>query len=106
MKAYQDGIAKLAESDSVVIGLSVDPQVDNAKFAKEIGATFPILSDTSAAVTKQYGIFNDNWKLANRVTFVVDKEGIIRHVEEGKDAVSPQGAIQMCEIIHKKKPSQ
>jgi peroxiredoxin Q/BCP len=106
MKAYQDGIAKLTESDSVVFGLSVDPQADNAKFAKEIGATFPILSDTSTKVTKDYGVFNDNWKMASRVTFVVDKEGIIRHVVEGKDAVNPDGAIQMCATIHKKKPSQ
>lgn len=106
MKAYQAGIAKLTESDSVVFGISADKQEDNAKFAKEVAATFPILSDPTFKTTKDYGIFNEKWQLANRVTFVVDKEGIIRHIESGKEAVDPTGAITMCGTLHKTKATK
>jgi peroxiredoxin len=34
--------------------------------------------------------------MANRVTFVIDKEGKIAHVEEGKTAIDPAGALQAC----------
>jgi peroxiredoxin len=103
MKAYQAGIAKLTESDSVVFGISADKQEDNAKFAKEVEATFPILSDPTFKTTKEYGIFNEKWQLANRVTFVVDKEGFIRHITLGKEAVDPAGSITFCGTLHKNK---
>ncbi len=106
MKAYQAGIAKLAESGSVVFGISADKQEDNVKFAKEVEATFPILSDPTFKTIKDYGIFNEKWQLANRVTFVVDKEGIIRYIEEGKEAVDPTGSITMCGTLHQSKPAK
>src|SRR5712692_9053069 len=93
MKAYQAGIAKLTESDSVVFGISGDKQEDNAKFAKEVSATFPILSDPTFKTIKDYGIFNEQSQFANRVTFVVDTEGTIRHIVVGKEAVDPTGSI-------------
>jgi len=34
--------------------------------------------------------------MANRATFVVDKEGKIAHVKKGKTAVEPAGALQAC----------
>ncbi len=36
MKAYQDGIAKLTNADSVVLGISVDTMERNARFAKVV----------------------------------------------------------------------
>ncbi len=53
-------------------------------------------------VTKSYGILNDEYQFANRTTFVVDKQGIIQHVEEGKSAVDPNGAIVICLDLKKK----
>ncbi len=106
MKAYQAGIAKLTESDSVVFGISADKQEDNAKFAKEVSATFPILSDPTFKTIKDYGIFNEKSQFANRFTFVVDKEGTIRHIVLGKEAVDPTGSITFCGTLHQSKPTK
>ena len=35
---------------------------------------------------------------ARRVTFVIDKEGIIRHIEEGSAALDPAGALAACPL--------
>ena len=38
--------------------------------------------------------------LANRATFVVDREGKIVHIEEGSGAVDPTGAETACRRVH------
>ena len=47
----------------------------NKEFAKQIGVKFPLLSDMTRKVSKDYGILNDEKQFANRTTFVVDKGG-------------------------------
>jgi peroxiredoxin (alkyl hydroperoxide reductase subunit C) len=96
MKAFQDGIAKLESADSVIFGISVDSPFANKKFAEELGVSFPLLSDLKREVVQKYGVYNDQFGAANRTTFVVDKQGVIRHIEEGRTAIDPTGAIQAC----------
>ncbi len=63
---------------------------------------FPLLSDMTRKVSKDYGILNEQYQFANRTTFVVDKQGIIQHIEEGRSAVDPTGAINICTGLKKK----
>jgi peroxiredoxin Q/BCP len=92
----------LQASDAVVLGISVDSIADNAKFAQEIKASFPLLSDTTREVTRRYGLLDPVLGLARRTTYVLDKQGVIQHVETGGDAVDPEGAIQICSMLKKK----
>jgi thioredoxin-dependent peroxiredoxin len=85
-----------------VLGISLDTQERNRKFAQETGATFPLLCDTEKQVAKAYGVLNFTRLFANRVTFVIDKDGIIRHIDEGSDAIDPSGAYQACPLPRKK----
>jgi peroxiredoxin len=101
MKAYQDDIAKLTDSDSVVFGISVDSPFANQRFAKENGIEFPLLSDMTRRTIKEYGVLSEESQLARRTTFVVDKQGVIRHIEAGSGAIDPTGAIQMCGMLKK-----
>jgi alkyl hydroperoxide reductase subunit AhpC len=40
--------------------------------------------------------------IANRATFVIDKEGKIQHIEEGSGAVDITGAMTACSrLAHK-----
>jgi len=63
---------------------------------------FPLLSDMTRKVTKDYGVLNDQNQFANRTTFVVDKRGVIQYIEEGKSAVDPTSAVTMCAALKKK----
>jgi peroxiredoxin Q/BCP len=85
-----------------VLGISLDNQERNRKFADQTGASFPLLSDTDKRVAKAYGVLNFTHLFANRVTFVIDKNGIIRHIDEGSDALDPSGAFQACSLPRKK----
>ena len=104
MQAYQAGIAegKINPNDTAVFGISIDSPFANAEFAKKIGVEFPLLSDMTRKVTKDYGILNDQYQFANRTTFVVDKQGIIQHVQEGSSAIDPTNSIDICTGLKKK----
>ncbi|MBI1737858.1 MAG: peroxiredoxin family protein [Acidobacteria bacterium] len=88
--------------DTEVFGISIDAPPSNAEFAKKLGVTFQLLSDMTRKVSKDYGILNDQMQFANRTTFVVDKEGVIKHIEDGQSAVDPTNAIAICTGLKEK----
>jgi peroxiredoxin Q/BCP len=101
-------LAKLEASDTVVFGISIDSPAANAAFAKQIGVTFPLLSDmnkrvlTAYQILKSYDVKGDKFEWAQRTTIVVDKDGKIQHVEQGNSAVDPNSAVSVCTGLHKK----
>jgi mycoredoxin-dependent peroxiredoxin len=99
LKAYQSDIAKFDQSGTQVLGISVDSYAANKRFKEDIGVSFPLLSDFKRQVVKEYGIFDEDGGYARRATFTVDKQGIIRHIEQGKDAIDPTGAYQSCSAL-------
>lgn len=66
-------------------------------------ASFPLLSDfAKREVSKEYGVLIAEAGMANRSTFVIDKEGKIVHIEEGNGAIDPSGADLACSrLAHK-----
>jgi len=86
--------------------MSVDSVPANREFAKQLGITFPLLSDFKRTVVKDYGVFNEEQGFGNRATFVIDKDGIIRHIDEGNVAVDPTTAVEACNALTHKKASQ
>jgi peroxiredoxin Q/BCP len=99
MKAYQADIARFVDAGAQVLGISIDQPARNRKFAQEIGATFPLLSDPEKTTAKAYGVLSFTHLFANRVTFVIDKEGIIRHIDKGSAAMNPANAHQACSLL-------
>jgi alkyl hydroperoxide reductase subunit AhpC len=55
---------------------------------------------------KDYGVFNEEQGFGNRATFLIDKDGIIRHIDEGNVAIDPTTVIDACNVLQHKKASQ
>ena len=85
------------------MGISIDRPESNREFAREIGATFPILSDPVKATAKAYGVLNFTRLFANRTTFVIDKDGVIQHIDHGSDATDPTKSFGACSLLEHKK---
>ena len=83
--------------------MSVDSVPANREFAKQIGIMFPLLSDFKRTVVKDYGVFNEEQGFGNRATFLIDKEGIIRHIDEGNVAIDPSTVAEACNVLTRKK---
>jgi alkyl hydroperoxide reductase subunit AhpC len=47
-------------------------------------------------VAEKYGVLSKDNGVANRSTFVIDKEGKITYIEEGNAAIDPTGAADAC----------
>jgi peroxiredoxin len=90
------------QSDSVqVLTVSVDSTYAQKIFSEREGYEFPLLSDfwPHGAVAKAYGVFNEVRGYANRGTFLIDTEGIVRFAEmnepgQGRDAQDWREAIK------------
>lgn len=86
--------------------MSVDSSPANRVFAEQNGFTFPLLSDFERTVSKEYGVLNAAHGFANRTTFVVDKGGVIRHIDKDAAALDPTGAHDACSLLEHKKESK
>ncbi|GAB3486052.1 MULTISPECIES: peroxiredoxin [Amycolatopsis] len=66
-----------------VLGVSVDTPFSLKAWAEQQGYQFPLLSDfwPHGEVATAYGVFNEGAGLANRGTFLIDKEGVVRYAE-------------------------
>lgn len=64
-----------------MIGISTDNLDAQDHFAKKENLNFPLLADNQQKVTKQFGVVMQKYpKFAQRVTFVIDKQGIVRKI--------------------------
>ena len=79
----------------------MDAAPSNRRFAQDLGLTFPLLSDFNREVSTKYGILNTQRSIAVRTTYVVDKGGIVRQIQQGSEAIDPSGAGLMCARLKK-----
>ena len=113
MRAVQAGIdsGQISTGDTAVFGVSLDSPAANAAFAEQNGLQFPLLSDmnhkmlTSYGILKTYSVENEDYQWALRANIVIDKQGIIRLIDEGDEAVDPNTALTVCTALHKQAPS-
>jgi peroxiredoxin len=70
-------------ADVQVLAVSVDSGYTLKAWSDQQGYDFPLLSDfwPHGKVAQDYGVFNDNAGIANRGTFLVDTDGVIRFAE-------------------------
>ena len=68
-----------------MLGVSVDPFPSQGAFAKELEVNFPLLSDwPNYQTAKDYQVWRESPPLPARVTYVIDKAGVIRGVIESE----------------------
>lgn len=97
MRAYQFNLGEFEGAETTVFGISTDNVPSQRKFSEELGVKFAMLSDfRDREMSRTYGVLLEDRGIASRTTFVVDKEGIIQHVEKGSDAVDVSGAMEAC----------
>ncbi len=81
-----------------ILGISINKAEANRRFAEKLGLAFPLLCDTEKKVLRQYGVLNF-LRVARRTTFVIDAEGVIRHIDRGSQAMNPASAQQACSLL-------
>ena len=78
--AFRDSFADLEALGAQVWGVSGDDAASHRRFASRHGLPFPLLVDRSNALRKAFGVPSVLGLLPGRVTYVIDGDGVIRHV--------------------------
>jgi peroxiredoxin len=102
MSRYRDAYAQFGANNAAVFGISVDSTWANAAFRTQMGLDFPLLSDFKKDYARSLGVLDENSGTARRFTFVLDDQGIVRHIDAAAAALDPTGALGICTLIKKK----
>lgn len=90
-RAFDERYDRFREAGYEVIGVSVDSEERHEEFRSECGLRFPLVADPGAALTGELDLLKDygeHGRLARRVTFLLDENGVVRRVWEVTDAGS------------------
>lgn len=77
---FRDNYEKFLEYGAEVLGVSSDSLESHAKFSANHNLPFHLLSDSDGQVRRLYGISSTLGLIPGRVTFIIDKEGTVRHI--------------------------
>ena len=78
--AFRDSHETFTDAGAEVIGVSSDSSDKHAAFAGQHQLPFTLLSDQGGKVRKLYGVPAVLGLLPGRVTYVIDRQGTVRHV--------------------------
>jgi peroxiredoxin len=83
LQEVRDNLGEYQNSSVQVLTVSVDSVYSHKIWAGQEGFTFPLLADfwPHGAVARAYGVFNAIAGIANRGTFVIDVDGVVRFAE-------------------------
>ncbi|NWJ39999.1 MAG: peroxiredoxin [Geothrix sp.] len=78
--SLRDGFAELKAAGAVVLGVSADSTQSHKAFAEKFHLPFSILADPDKRIIEAYGVKMPLLGFAKRVTFLIDRQGIVRKV--------------------------
>lgn len=100
---FRDHLAKIKRKNTVVAGVSKDPQERHEKFRDKYDLNFPLLADTEGKVCEKYGVWQKKKLYGKefmgivRTTYVIDEKGKIQNIFE---KVKVKGHVdQILEIL-------
>ena len=97
--AFRDQYDAFGRAGAEVLGISSDSEESHRGFAEHHRLPYRILSDPSGTVRGQYRVPKTLGFMPGRVTFVIDREGIVRHAfnSQFRAAAHIRGALAVLE---------
>ncbi|HEX6231871.1 MAG TPA: peroxiredoxin [Jiangellaceae bacterium] len=78
--AFRDSYEVFTDAGAEVIGVSSDSIASHERFSAAHRVPFALVSDADGQVRRRYGVKARFGVLPGRVTYVIDRDGIVRHV--------------------------
>jgi peroxiredoxin Q/BCP len=104
---FSDHEDQFDRHDCVILGVSRDDCLSHAVFRDKHGLSIGLLSDPEGEVCRSYGVLQEKEtdgvrrECLVRSTFVIDKQGVIRHAHYG---VAPRGhASEVIDVVRRLK---
>lgn len=78
--SFRDSYEELTNLGAEVIGVSGQSVESHKSFATHYGLPFILLSDKDNKVRELYGVPSTMGIIPGRVTYIIDKHGVVRHI--------------------------
>jgi thioredoxin-dependent peroxiredoxin len=75
---FRDSYQKFIDAGAEVVGVSSDSAESHREFARQQDLPFPLISDSDGSLRKAFGVPRTLGLFPGRVTYVIDKTGIVR----------------------------
>jgi peroxiredoxin Q/BCP len=97
---FRDSYELFTDLGAEVIGVSADTVESHKAFAEHHNLPFTLLSDLDNNVRKLYGATSKLGFIPGRVTFIIDKKGVVRHVFSSQ--LQPEKHIEEAKEVLKR----
>lgn len=97
---FRDAYEEFTEEGAVVLGVSADSVASHRRFAEHHQLPFLLLADEERRVRELYGVPTTLGMLDGRVTFVIDRDGIVRHVLDAQFSAD-RHVLEAREVLRK-----
>ena len=84
--SFRDSMSDYQNKDVVVLGVSADDEASHQQFTQKYNLNFPLLADTDKSLIQAYDV--DGGGYAKRVTYVIDGNGKVIHVDSSVNTSS------------------
>jgi peroxiredoxin Q/BCP len=78
--SFRDSFEAFRDAGAEVIGVSSDTEASHRRFVDKYRLPFHLVSDTSGSVRASYAVPRTLGLIPGRVTYVIDRAGVIRHI--------------------------
>jgi len=82
----RDQMTDLQKENVEVVGVSFDNAESHQKFREKHKLNFTLLADTDGKIADAYGVRRGNSNMARRASFLIGKDGTIKHVTDTPSA--------------------
>lgn len=101
--SFRDAYEDFVEAGAAVIGVSGDSASRHQAFAASHQLPFVLVSDHDGRVRRAFGVPRSMGIFPGRVTYVIDREGVVRHVFSSQFAAD-RHVSEALEVVRKLSP--
>lgn len=104
--SFRDSHEAFLGAGAVVLGVSSDPAGEHQSFAGKHRLPFPLLTDADGSVRALYGVPRTLGLIPGRVTYLIDRAGVVRHVYSSqlRPGNHVREALKALEAIRAREP--
>lgn len=94
--AFRDSHEQLHAADTVIFGVSTDDAASHRAFIEKYSLNYPLLVDVDGAICDAFGVPRSEMGDAARMSFLIDKEGVVRRTWERVNVVEHATEVQQA----------
>lgn len=79
-RQFRDNYSEISALGAEVLGISVDKFDQQCRFASDNKLPFPLVGDEDKRICEAFGVLWPLIKLPQRITFVLDEQGVVQAV--------------------------